>query len=78
MKSSLDLFVGIDLLDAASVLMGDADDDVARRATKLHHLIQRFQESFTSIEKVKYIHVICCNNFFAGKLKHRKCNIYYL
>ena len=52
MKSSHDLFVGIDLLDAASVMMGDAEDDVARKATKLHHLIQRFQESFTSIEKV--------------------------
>ena len=52
MNASCHLFVGIDLLDAASVLMGDAEDDVSRKATKLHDLIHRFQESFTSIEKV--------------------------
>ena len=57
MNASCHLFVGIDLLDAASVLMGDAEDDVSRKATKLHDLIHRFQESFTSIEKVMYMYI---------------------
>ncbi|KAI0241883.1 Delta(3,5)-Delta(2,4)-dienoyl-CoA isomerase, mitochondrial [Lamellibrachia satsuma] len=42
---------GIDLIDAAGILAGDAEDDISRKATKLHGIIQSFQQSFTSIEK---------------------------
>ncbi|KAK2181803.1 hypothetical protein NP493_375g01048 [Ridgeia piscesae] len=42
---------GIDLMSAASIMAGDPEDDVSRKATRLHGLIQHFQESFTSIEK---------------------------
>ena len=40
-------------MSAASIMAGDPEDDVSRKATRLHGLIQRFQESFTSIERVR-------------------------
>ena len=52
------LSVGIDLIDAAGILAGDAEDDISRKATKLHGIIQIFQQSFTSIEKVTHVHVM--------------------
>ena len=46
-------------MSAASIMAGDPEDDVSRKATRLHGLIQRFQESFTSIERVRGS-MVCC------------------
>ena len=44
---------GLDLTDFASVFSSDEDDDVSRKAFRMQQLVLRFQNSFTSIEKVR-------------------------
>ena len=45
---------GLDLMDFGQNLMANFDsEDVGRKAYKIRRFIQDFQETFTSIEKVK-------------------------
>ena len=46
---------GLDLMDFGQNMMGSFDsEDVGRKAFKIRGFVQDFQETFTSIEKVKY------------------------
>ncbi|XP_007232365.3 delta(3,5)-Delta(2,4)-dienoyl-CoA isomerase, mitochondrial isoform X3 [Astyanax mexicanus] len=42
---------GIDLMDVAGALLDPVADDAARKAWTTHHIILKFQESFSVIEK---------------------------
>ena len=55
----------------ASVMAGRPEEDVSRRARRLHGEIQRFHESFTSIDRVRAFHGVLFNA--SAKLTTDKC-----
>ena len=57
---------GLDLTQLSNVLMGGAvaedeevSDDVGRRGFRVKKILEEFQESLSSIEKVKFLKLSC-------------------